>query len=103
MGKGKLATQVAHAAVSAYEVARTKKPEWVSEWMNTGQKKIILKVRSLDELKKIYEQALAMDIPAVLIRDSGLTQIPPGTITATGLGPAPSELIDKITGDLKLL
>jgi PTH2 family peptidyl-tRNA hydrolase len=32
-----------------------------------------------------------------------MTEVPPGTITALGLGPAQSEDLDKITGDLSLL
>jgi len=44
-----------------------------------------------------------MKLPAVVIRDRGLTQIAPGTVTCLGLGPAPSELVDAITGKLPLL
>ena len=32
-----------------------------------------------------------------------MTEIPPGTITALGLGPAKSEDLDRITGSLSLL
>jgi len=39
----------------------------------------------------------------VQVQDSGLTQIPPGTTTCIGIGPAPSDLIDKVTNNLKLL
>ncbi|MEP0826513.1 MAG: peptidyl-tRNA hydrolase, partial [Nitrososphaera sp.] len=37
------------------------------------------------------------------VQDSGLTQIPPGTTTCIGIGPAPVDLVDKVTRDLKLL
>jgi len=103
MGKGKLAAQVAHAAVMAAEVARTERPEWFKEWMETGQKKVVLKVSSQEELLQLYEEARRAGLPASIVVDMGLTQLPPGTLTAVAIGPAPDELVDKITGRLKLL
>ncbi len=103
MGKGKLAVQVAHAAVTAADLTRRVRKEWYDEWLRQGQKKIVVKVRGPDELKEIFSRACEEGLPAVIIADQGLTQLPPGTVTAVGIGPAPSELIDKITGHLKLL
>jgi len=103
MSKGKLAAQVAHASVTAAEVARVRYREWWTTWFLQGQKKVVLKVSTLDDLLKIKKMADQEDLPTALIQDRGLTELPPGTITTLGIGPAPAERIDKITGSLPLL
>lgn len=102
MGKGKLCAQVAHASLEAYKKTLKERPQWVREWESEGAKKIVLKVKSEKELLELYEKA-AREIPGVIIRDAGLTQVPPGTITAAGFGPAPEEIMDKYFSHLKLL
>jgi len=103
MGKGKLAVQVAHAAVEGYIEAFKHKPEWVEEWLKQGQKKVVVKVSSLEELMNIFNEARKHKLPTCIIRDAGKTQLKPGTITCIALGPAPSRILDEITGKLKLL
>jgi len=101
--KGKLCVQVAHAALAAYLETEKKHPDWAKKWLENGQKKIVLKVSNLDELLEIYNKAVQHNLPTALIRDAGLTVLPPNTITSLGIGPAPEELLDKITKHLKLL
>lgn len=103
MGKGKLAAQVAHGAVAGMEETRRRQPEWVEEWLQEGQPKIVVRVGGLDELLALKVEAEEADIPLALVQDRGLTQLPPGTITCLALGPAPSDRLDPITGRLKLL
>ncbi|MEM3832119.1 MAG: peptidyl-tRNA hydrolase Pth2 [Thermoprotei archaeon] len=103
MGKGKLAAQVAHAAVLAAEICRNTRPLWYREWMSEGQKKIVVKADNLNELLRIKEIAEEKGLPNALIQDAGLTQLETGTITTLGIGPAPKDLLDPITGHLKLL
>jgi PTH2 family peptidyl-tRNA hydrolase len=98
--KGKMAVQVAHASISSYEWA---KPGVQEAWKRDGQKKIVLKVDKLEDLFIIKEEARRMDIPTALIQDAGLTTVPPGTITALGMGPAESDKLDRIIGHLKLM
>jgi peptidyl-tRNA hydrolase len=98
--RGKLAAQVAHAAVSAFIEA---KEEAKQLWLNSGMTKIVLKVDSEAELIKLYDSAIERNIPACLISDAGRTVVPEGTITCLGLGPAGDADIDELTRQLKLL
>lgn len=100
LSKGKLAVQVAHAAVSAYEQAHD---EVRKAWKEGGQKKVVLRVATLQDLFELKETARRHGLPAALITDAGLTEVPPGTITVLGIGPAEIVEMDKITGNLKLL
>ena len=100
MGKGKIASQVAHASLEAYKKANKRK---IKKWEKEGCKKIVLKVSSLEELLKFKKMADELKIPNAMIRDAGLTQVKKGEITALALGPEEEEKIDKITKNLKLL
>lgn len=103
ISKGKTATQVGHAAVSAAEEARKHHSKWWIAWLNEGQRKIVVKVNSEKELLRLKDEAEEVGLPYALIEDRGLTEIPPGTITCLGIGPAPADKVDKITGKLSLL
>jgi peptidyl-tRNA hydrolase, PTH2 family len=103
MGTGKLAAQVAHAAVMAVEITKMRNLNWFNSWFRAGQAKVVVKVQNLDELIEIRKHAESLHLSVAEIRDSGLTQIPPGTVTCIGIGPGPSGLIDKVTNHLKLL
>lgn len=103
MSKGKLAVQVAHASVTALLEGLKTKRDWVDEWLTEGQKKVVLRVSSLEELTKYYEEARRLELPTSIIADAGLTELPEGTVTAVGIGPAPENVVDKVTRDLKLL
>jgi len=99
MGEGKLAAQVAHASLSAYEETGTKARK---EWKGGGQKKVVLKADGEDQLFELAEKARAEGLPHAVVRDAGHTQLDPGTVTALAVGPADEELVDKVTGDLSL-
>jgi|ERR687885_199177 PTH2 family peptidyl-tRNA hydrolase len=103
MGTGKIAAQVAHAAVMGAERTKSHNKGWFDSWLETGQAKVVLKVTSMGELIDTRRKAEELELPVVQVQDSGLTQIPPGTVTCIGIGPAPAQLVDKVTYKLKLL
>ena len=103
MGKGKLAVQVAHASVGSLEQAKKFKPKWAEAWFYENQRKICVKVDSETDLRHLKGKVDQERLPNALIEDAGLTQLEPGTVTCLGIGPAPSEIIDKFTRELKLL
>lgn len=103
MSSGKIAVQAAHAAVTGSELAKKNHPNWWKEWFDEGQRKIVVKIASENKLLKIEAAAKTACLPAALIQDKGLTEVPPKTITSLVIGPAPSQFIDKITGKFSLL
>jgi len=103
MSRGKIAVQVAHGSVSAAEQARVHQQDTWKAWLREGQKKVAVKVSSEEELLELRRLAVGHSLPHALIRDAGMTELPPGTITVLGIGPAKTEVIDEVTGELKLL
>lgn len=103
LSPGKLAVQVAHAAVSCVLDTKKINEKWYQKWIQEGAKKVVVKVDSLNDFISLKEKAEKLDIKAIIIEDAGHTEIPQGTKTVLGLGPAPSNLIDQITGQLPLL
>jgi peptidyl-tRNA hydrolase, PTH2 family len=100
---GKMAVQVAHAAVLLAEEAARRKLRWLEPWRAEGGKKIALEVSTLAELEELRRRAIARGVLAVVVEDAGLTEVAPGTKTCLGLGPAPSSELDPVTGGLPLL
>ena len=103
MGKGKIAAQVGHAVIMASEKTRKQRLEWWNAWYGEGQCKVVLRVSSGEELEWLRVRADALGLPTAKVEDRGLTQLEPGTVTCLGIGPAPADLVDGVTGELSLL
>ena len=103
LSPGKLAAQVAHAAVACALLTKKNKSRWFKKWQSEGAKKVIVAVESLDDFFSLKEKADRLGIISNIIEDAGHTEIPQGTKTVLGIGPAPNSLLDQITGDLSLL
>ena len=100
---GKIAVQVAHAAVECVLKAQKEKNPHLKEWLLEGQKKVVVKVKDIKSLYDIESKARSIGLTTAVIRDAGLTELPPGTVTCVGIGPDTEEKINKITGSLPLL
>lgn len=100
LSRGKLAVQVAHAAIIGY---LRSDPNVRRKWLDEGQKKVVLQVKTLEELMEIKYKAENDGLVTGVVQDAGLTEIPPGTITAVVIGPDEDKKIDRITGNLPLL
>jgi PTH2 family peptidyl-tRNA hydrolase len=101
MSCGKIAGQVGHASVKAYRM--TNGTHEGEQWFTEGQKKIVLKVPDETTLLKIGEIAILNQLQVNSIRDFGLTQIEPNTLTCIAIGPDEDEKIDAVIKGLKLL
>ena len=99
MGQGKLAAQVAHAALSAYEDTD---PKTRKAWKGGGQKKVVVKVDGESALFELAEAARVKGLPNAVIRDAGHTQLDSGTATTLAVGPGEASLVDSVTGNLSL-
>jgi PTH2 family peptidyl-tRNA hydrolase len=99
MGEGKLAAQVAHASLSAYEDAdeRTRRA-----WKGSGQKKVVLRVDGEARLFELADAAERAGLAHAVVRDAGHTQLEPGTATALAVGPGEEATVDRVTGELSL-
>ena len=103
MGRGKIAVQCSHGAVSAAEEARKHFTEWWRGWLEDGQTKVAVKVSGLDQIVDLGRRSGQEGLPHFIVRDMGLTQVEPGTITCISIGPGPAAKIDALTGNLPLL
>ena len=100
MPKGKLAVQCSHAAVDA---ALSCPREKLEAWKKGGMKKVALKVSNLEELQMYAKKARAAHLLVKVITDAGKTFFSEPTITCVAIGPDREDVVDKITGSLKML
>eukprot|EP00833_Pecoramyces_ruminatium_P002583 jgi/Orpsp1_1/1176615/evm.model.c7180000058333.1 len=98
MSKGKITAQCCHAAVALNSIVNE---NILNQWKNNGQPKYVFKCQSQEDLHNVAHKARKMNIPAYIIRDAGRTQIPSGSETVLGIGPAKKEIIVELTKRLQ--
>ena len=99
MRTGKYVAQGSHASLTSFIKC---KDSVKGEWIDTGQKKIVLYVEKEKDLIAIYRLFIKKKLPCVIIKDSGKTEFK-GIPTLTAIACIGSdEELDLITGNLPL-
>lgn len=102
MGKGKIAAQCSHATLGLYKDICSRAPKALQRWEMCGQVKVVTKVESEEDMLALKVKAKESKLPCHITIDAGRTQIAPNFRTVMAvLGPA--ELVDDVTGHLKLM
>lgn len=102
MRKGKMVAQGSHAAVGA--ALENQDHPSMKAWLKSSFKKICVSVNSEAELLEVYQKGCDAGLITKLIRDAGHTEfngVP--TLTCCAIGPASTEELADITGELPLL
>lgn len=108
MGKGKAAAQCSHATLALYKKmtdssSAAYNPQLLERWeRKNGQAKVTLQVPNQEEMDVLFATAMSLGVNAYIVHDAGRTQVAAGSATVLGLGPAPTAVMDEITGGLKL-
>ena len=90
LSPGKLAVQCAHAAVESLRKAKQTHSRMVQRWQESASRKVCLAVENEDELSYFVGLVEDASLPFAVIKDAGLTEIPPGTVTVLGVPRASS-------------
>lgn len=106
LSPGKLAVQVAHAAVEAFRVAQGS-PEGrqrIAAWDVDGNiMKVVVGVADEQALHQIVSRLRDASLTDwFLVTDFGYTEVAAGTITCLGIGPYSTPTLKPITGHLSL-
>ncbi|CAG2171875.1 unnamed protein product [Oppiella nova] len=105
MGVGKIAAQVAHAALGMHQLLlqdEHKFGESLIRWSEFGETKIVLKGESTQHLVELEKQALSAGLPSYLVQDAGRTQVKAGSTTVLCLY-GQVDAVDAVSGKLRLL
>ena len=98
--KGKLAVQVAHAAL---EAALKGSRNTMVSWLEEGGKKVVVGVADEKELRGYKRAADTNGLKTALITDAGKTFFKEPTTVALAIGPDENSKVNKVIKNLKLL
>ncbi|KAI5898645.1 peptidyl-tRNA hydrolase II [Schizophyllum commune H4-8] len=98
---GKIAERCGDATLASYKTLIARNPQLVKHWERTGQAKIALKGSSQKQLEELERTAKGLNLCARAIQDDTAKDGPATVILA--IGPAPVDLVNRVTGKLRLL
>lgn len=87
MSPGKLAAQVAHAAVRAVWIGKDSGTGPINEWLSKGETKVVLEARDTEHLLNAERYLRDKGFNTYLVVDEGRTEIQPHTPTCFAVGP----------------
>ncbi len=64
---------------------------------------LALKCPDGEVMAALAREAGRRGLPTYVVRDAGRTQVAAGSQTVLAIGPGPEDVIDEVTGELKLL
>ncbi|XP_058183027.1 uncharacterized protein LOC131300966 [Rhododendron vialii] len=102
MGKGKIAAQCSHATLGLYKKLLRRAPKSLNRWEMCGQVKVVVKIENEEDLLVLQERAQSLNLPTHITIDAGRTQIAPNSRTVMAIM-GPADMVDDVTGGLKLL
>lgn len=104
MSPGKMAAQVAHAAVRAALWTQQNNAKLGSKWLYNGECKLVMSARDENDIKRIHDYLKIKNINSHIIYDEGLTELGGTEITALGVEVVDRELeeIQNAFGHFKL-
>ncbi|XXQ36037.1 peptidyl-tRNA hydrolase [Plasmodiophora brassicae] len=101
MTPGKIASQCAHAALGAVQLAQESHSTYLAMWQNQGEPIIVCKrPGDFTDLALLCNQ---LSLPVYTVQDAGRTQVKSGSETVLAIGPSATNMVDEVTGNLKLL
>lgn len=100
MSPGKLAAQVGHAI---HSLCRECDEVLIDQWEEepSYSKIVVLGVENLSQLTSVCDAAEEIGIGVFTIEDAGRTEVEPGSLTVTALGPCYEPILDYVTGHLR--
>ncbi|GAU39966.1 hypothetical protein TSUD_61550 [Trifolium subterraneum] len=82
-----------HATLGLYKKVLYRAPKALNRWEMSAQPKVVVKIESEEDMLALQARAKSLKLPTHITIDAGRTQI----------APRPVEVVDEVTGGLKLL